>query len=303
MNLVDNKLLPIIIFSGEGEGLSIALKDRKLPVMKLQQSLSIDESIEEQFGNFIRSDYCIEVNEDNIDNYLICYANIFSQNSLEWCSLVDLKKINNKDGAILCHSLGEFWPLLDTDKFLSKVRLPFIFSPKKVNLRDKITIFGGSFNPWHQGHMTCLDLCPEDNIAIIPDKNPWKLMDNADCPWSLLKSLCEKVKDLPYAVFPKFIGLNRSNPTINWLPLVKIEVKQLLIGEDTFFSLTKWLRAQELLKIIDKIYVVPRDLNEFNLKREDIEISLKKISTQLIIEILPEHPYQKLSSTELRNQN
>ena len=307
MNVTDTKQLPTVIFSGKEESFSILLKDKKLPVIKRHESLTLHECIQEQFGSVIRNYYCIEINEDNINNYLICYEkdklNLSSKNSLQLYSLVDLKNLSNKDGSVLCHSLGEFWPILKSDEFLSKIKLPFMFSPKKINLDNKITFFGGSFNPWHQGHMTCLDLCPEDNIAIIPDKNPWKKIDNTNCAWNSLKSLCEKVKDLPYAVYPRFIGLNTPNPTINWLPGVNIEIKQLLVGEDTFFSLTKWLRAQELFKIIDKIYVVPRDLEEFNLKREDIEISLKKLSTRLKIEILPEHPYQNLSSTELRNHN
>jgi hypothetical protein len=43
------------------------------------------------------------------------------------------------------------------------------------NPHDEWIFFGGTFNPWHQGHQACLQLLPEDRTClVVPDRNPEK---------------------------------------------------------------------------------------------------------------------------------
>lgn len=196
-----------------------------------------------------------------------------------------------------CLELGnyfEFMPESDGKHF--QTELPKLFL--KHTIADSVTFFGGSFNPFHPGHRACLDLCPEKNILIVPDCNPQKTTTKDQNVYYQFLELAILLKDTNYSLYPGFLGKNKPNPTSTWLPHVKIKEKNFLMGDDSYMSLLTWYHPEEIIKALTKLYVVPR-----NFAREDYlkqEQAILKFNPSLIIHYLDEHPYQNLSSTELR---
>lgn len=163
----------------------------------------------------------------------------------------------------------------------------------KHKIENSVTFFGGTFNPFHEGHRACLDLCPEKNIIIVPDRNPFKDISETD-----FHSLAEKLKDTPYSLYPGFLLKKEKNPTSSWLPQVKIKEKNFLMGDDSYMDLLKWKNPETIVKALTKLYVVPR-----NYKKSDyvkIERQLLEWNPKLEVHYLAEHPYMNVSSTELR---
>ena len=161
---------------------------------------------------------------------------------------------------------------------------------------EEVTFYPGTFNPWHRGHEACLKLCPEKNIITVPDLNPWKESDEIISPLEKMKLLFKELERTVYSLYPGFLSLEGSNPTVEWFPRVKVKKKNLIIGADSFLSLHNWLKIEELVPHIHKLYVVPRGERESDLeKQRDRFIGLKTI-------FLEKHPYENLSSTEIRNK-
>ena len=196
-----------------------------------------------------------------------------------------------------CLELGNFFEFMPgSDQTQNQLELDPLFL--KHPIKDSVTFFGGSFNPFHEGHRACLDLCPEKNILIVPDKNPFKPQSESSPVFDDFQKLAESLKETTYCLYPGFLGLNEINPTSSWLPNVRISEKNFLMGDDSFMSLLSWKNPDIFLNAITKLYVVPRSF-----KREDYlqqEIELKKINPNLDIHYLADHPYKNISSTSLR---
>ena len=196
-----------------------------------------------------------------------------------------------------CLELGNFFEFMPgSDQTQNQLELDPLFL--KHPIKDSVTFFGGSFNPFHEGHRACLDLCPEKNILIVPDKNPFKPQSESSPVFDDFQKLAESLKETTYSLYPGFLGSNEINPTSSWLPNVRISEKNFLMGDDSFMSLLSWKNPDILLNAITKLYVVPRSF-----KREDYlqqEIELKKINPNLDIHYLADHPYKNISSTSLR---
>lgn len=188
----------------------------------------------------------------------------------------------------------EFMP--DSDGQHSQVELSALFL--KHPIVDSVTFFGGSFNPFHLGHRACLDLCPEKNILIVPDRNPFKDFSNSENVWDDFIKLANSLKDTRYSLYPGFLSKNESNPTSSWLPQVKIKEKNFLMGDDSYMSLLSWKNPEVIIKALTKLYVVPRQFTKADYLK--IEKELLKMNPQLEVHYLDEHPYMNISSTELR---
>jgi len=173
----------------------------------------------------------------------------------------------------------------------------------KEVLSDELIFFGGSFFPWHKGHQTCLNFIdPKKKCLILPDRNPQKdLM--LQKPEDYFVTLIQNLELRPgHHLSPSFILSPYKNPTFDWVnrltehyPQAKIS---LLMGFDSLRTIESWIRANELLPRLSKLYVLSR------LERDDeaIQVKLKLESTfkQLQIEYLGHHEFENLSSTELR---
>ncbi|MCK5882676.1 MAG: NUDIX domain-containing protein [Bacteriovoracaceae bacterium] len=220
----------------------------------------------------------------------------------EWIPLLKLGRLAFDHGAILCEALGMFWPnMASYESRLEGSTLPDLFYKKR---EQSSVYFGGSFNPWHAGHGECLDQCLEAqgeyDIIIVPDFNPWKsgTVEGERCFFQSYLKLAKIVKECPYSIFSGFWGAEKPNPTISWLPNTYDKSKALLIGDDNFLKIDQWKDFEKLLSSIQTLYVVPREHPLDRIK--EMQSWLSTICLELQIEILEEHRYQHLSSTELR---
>lgn len=222
----------------------------------------------------------------------------------EWVPLLELDRLSFDHGAILCEALGKFWPNMPSyDSRLAGATLPDLFYKK---VEESSVYFGGSFNPWHDGHKECLDQCREAqgeyDIVVIPDFNPWKSGEFGGelCFYQSYLKLSQMLEETPYSIYSGFWGAEEPNPTIRWIPYTKDISKALLIGDDNFLVLEEWKDYTRLLRSIQTLYVVPRNHPIDAIKA--MRRRLCEINSDLEIEILDEHRYQHLSSTELRKR-
>jgi nicotinate-nucleotide adenylyltransferase len=197
-----------------------------------------------------------------------------------------------------CIELGNYFEFMPgSDQTHKQTELPHLFL--KHPITDSVTFFGGSFNPFHQGHRACLDLCPEKNILIVPDRNPFKADVNSSSEvYSDFLALANELKDTSYSLYPGFLGKNLPNPTASWLPFVKIKEKNLLIGDDSYMSLLTWKNPEAILQALTKLYVVPRIYGYDDYLKQEREIL--KLNPNLEVHYLADHPYKNISSTDLR---
>jgi nicotinate-nucleotide adenylyltransferase len=169
----------------------------------------------------------------------------------------------------------------------------------------ELVFFGGSFNPWHKGHSSCLELIARDKtVIVIPDHSPFKELTPMGEKLSQLEDIEKEIKKANSSayLFDGFLKENKQNPTFKWLstlgdnfPTIKLS---LLMGFDTFISLDKWHHANELLNLLDSIYIASR-LDDTEIKEKQINI-LKKIAPNLKIQFLGRHDFEDQSSTEMR---
>ena len=128
---------------------------------------------------------------------------------------------------------------------------------------SELIFFGGSFNPWHSGHSSCLKLMPKEKLIIVmPDHNPFKDVTNQADRLSSLTDLKNELNVRPERTFlyGGFIQENIHNPTHNWLQQVKTNYPNnklsMLMGFDSFMSLDKWIEAEEIITSLDTLYRV-----------------------------------------------
>ncbi len=165
---------------------------------------------------------------------------------------------------------------------------------------EEIVFFGGSFNPWHQGHQACIDLLPkEKQLLVVLDRNPQKtqLKDSTVIPLIDLKSTAAI-----RSVYSGFLASSAPNPTIGWVKELKSKYPHLkaslLMGFDQLQNFKTWTKVLELSELLTKVYVVSRLENEedFQRTKKDLESSLK-----LNVIHLGHHQFEDVSSTKLRS--
>jgi nicotinate-nucleotide adenylyltransferase len=173
------------------------------------------------------------------------------------------------------------------------------FSRDYSNSSDEVVLFPGSFSPWHSGHEACLKGHSKAHSVIIPDYNPWKEV-RENSIWSELKSLWVlALENKDVSIFSGFLAKKLKNPTVSWLPSVKVSKKWLLMGDDSFLSFNQWKDVDILIASLTGILVCPRLGNQADLQSQRDFIQSK---SDIEIEFLAPHDFQELSSTQIRNQ-
>ena len=140
-------------------------------------------------------------------------------------------------------------------------------------MKNKILIFGGTFNPIHNGHLILSEHCINeegfDKVVFVPTMNPYykdtldfdtrlkmlkmAIKDNDKCAYSSIEKRYNLEGKL-YLILEKISELSDDDITI-------------LIGSDSLMNLDWWYKIDEILKNY-KILVLKRD-------DEDEAISIK----------------------------
>lgn len=181
------------------------------------------------------------------------------------------------------------------------------FHPQLKEARE-ICFFGGSFNPWHEGHSACIKLLRKKiPLIVIPDHNPQKQLqsiENKATSFAELEVILTEFKQLTF-LYTEFAKKNEVNPTTNWVQVLKKakpELKiSLLMGHDTFEKIDTWIDGHKLLLCLNKLYVASR-LETTIIKTTQIN-NLRSIAPELEISFLGHHDYEELSSTNIRERD
>lgn len=181
--------------------------------------------------------------------------------------------------------------------------LDFINTHRELKESPEIIFFGGSFNPWHQGHEECVKKAVAyAPIIIIPDNNPFKNYEqNLNRSPSIAK-IDQIVNDKNIFLYTGFSDLKKANPTYKWLKNLSDTIPQklsLLMGFDSFITLHTWFEAPKLLASLSKIYMLSR-LDQDDIKEEQREL-IHSLNPKLDILFLGNHSFESLSSTKLRD--
>lgn len=181
----------------------------------------------------------------------------------------------------------------------------FINNNSVLRSSDELVFFGGSFNPWHAGHSSCLSLAPKDSpIIVIPDHNPFKDLTNSSQKKTTVIEIQEelaKINTTTY-LFDEFLIQDKKNPSHKWITEIKKEFPNkkisLLMGFDTFISIDRWIKAEEVLKQLHTLYMASR-LDDKTVRDKQVR-NLHEINKNICIKFLGNHDYEELSSTKIR---
>lgn len=128
-----------------------------------------------------------------------------------------------------------------------------------------IGIFGGAFNPVHNGHLHLIDelyssLSNIDKLLIIPTANPPHKSSNGLISGEHRIAMLElAIKELEYAnnIEISKIELESEEKSYTYLTLTKLRKIYpndnfiLFIGSDQLFNFQKWYRYEDILKLAE----------------------------------------------------
>jgi nicotinic acid mononucleotide adenylyltransferase len=218
--------------------------------------------------------------------------------TMAWTSL--LPDLEPHMARALVDLVSARYPVSEDYQALKKLCSDLVFK----NDQDEWVFYGGTFNPWHQGHQSCLELLPKDKVCLVlPDRNPQKELLDLEPVFKILEiSNRARFKPLQFLV-PTFLLLTKKNPTIDWIKTVKAlfphQKISLLMGFDSFKNIQSWVQAEELLQLVDHLYVVSRmeSHTERSIALSEIPLHQHKVI------FLGQHPFEHLSSSDLRKKS
>ena len=171
----------------------------------------------------------------------------------------------------------------------------------------KIALFGGAFNPIHQGHIhlaLCLDARIHfDTIMLIPShisphKDSSMLIDGADrlrmC--QLVAGRHERfvVSDMELLREGKSFTIDTVHALREQYPKDKL---YLIVGSDMFLSIDTWYRAKELLQMVT-VCAAAREVGEY----EQLLHKQQLLDTQRVKSVVCEIEEMPISSTDIRKR-
>ncbi len=217
--------------------------------------------------------------------------------TMVWTSL--LPDLEPSYARALVELVGARYPISPNYEKLKSVCPDIVF---KI-LEDELVFYGGSFNPWHQGHQACLNLMPPDKLClVVPDRNPYKELIEVNPVSAVLEISTRARFNKNQLLVPTFLLENKKNPTINWVKALKEKYPtlklSLLMGFDSFSQLKNWTNSSELMSYLETVYVVSR-LEE----DQDRYLALDEahaLNQNLNIVFLGKHSFEDVSSTKIR---
>lgn len=219
--------------------------------------------------------------------------------TMTWTSL--LPDLEAEYARALVELVGARYPISKNYQSLKEKCPSIVFK----NPSDEWVFYGGSFNPWHQGHQSCLALMPEDKCCLIlPDRNPYKDLRELN-PVSTILEISTKARFKKYQfLVPTFLLEDKKNPTVDWVEKLKEEFPtqkiSLLMGFDSFSEIKTWTRSPDLLPLLHTVYVVSR-LEEDSERHLALD-EAHALAPDLNVIFLGKHDFENVSSTEIRNK-
>jgi len=166
-------------------------------------------------------------------------------------------------------------------------------------MRDRIGIFGGSFDPVHNGHISVIKSFLNSNLldrvsVMLTPYPPHKKSDLQTSYQHRLNMLEIAVKNLEYVSISdletRLPQPSYTLQTINYLKEIEPDnLFFLCIGEDSIVNFNKWYHFEEIL---EKVTLVVAERPGFNKRRADPKILERTIFV--------EHKPVDISSTEIR---
>lgn len=169
-----------------------------------------------------------------------------------------------------------------------------------------ICIFGGSFDPVHEGHKKLADFVVEslglEKMLIIPAAmSPFKTTSGATeedrlnmCSLAFPEKHFE-VSDIEIKRGGKSYTIDTVNAVREIYPHKKL---YLLIGSDQLLSFNKWYRFKDILSLVTLVSVTREDSISFSQLNEFAEKELRSYGECKILDFSP----LKISSTFLRER-
>jgi nicotinate-nucleotide adenylyltransferase len=151
-----------------------------------------------------------------------------------------------------------------------------------IKPRRSTLIFGGSFDPVHQGHVALaqhfIDLLKVDELRLIPTGQPWqkaKLKASAEQRVTMLELAFADIKEVP--VFIDRQEIERAEQhiasfTVDTLTNLRSQLGNenaliLLIGADQFHNFATWKNWQAIFKLA---HIVVAARPGYNLQNDDL---------------------------------
>ena len=171
---------------------------------------------------------------------------------------------------------------------------------------SKIGVFGGTFNPIHNGHVSlgvyCKDELSLDKLMLIPTYTPPHKSSNELAEEEHRVNMC-KLATGQYGYFEvsdieiERKGKSYTYETLNSLKEIYTEDElYLIVGADMFLTLDKWKNPQSIFKNAT-IVAVPRNDDDKNDLVYYYDNTIKKLGAKAIV---LENPVVQVSSTYIR---
>ena len=171
---------------------------------------------------------------------------------------------------------------------------------------SKIGVFGGTFNPIHNGHVSlgvyCKDELSLDKLMLIPTYTPPHKSSNELAEEEHRVNMC-KLATEQYGYFEvSDIEIERKGKSYTYETLKSLkeiyteDELYLIVGADMFLTLDKWKNPQSIFKNAT-IVAVPRNDDDKNDLVYYYDSTIKKLGAKAIV---LENPVVQVSSTYIR---
>jgi nicotinic acid mononucleotide adenylyltransferase len=151
----------------------------------------------------------------------------------------------------------------------------------------------------------CINLAPKEfPLLVTPDRNPQKgLRSKLEVVHGYLRLKKQIGPTAQLEFYPGFLLREGPNPTVSWILRVKARRPDLrihlLMGHDSFASLPSWIQAQDLIKLVQGLWVVPRGEGEAERLVAQNWVAAHQGPR---VQYLAHHPHERVSSTRLRQK-
>lgn len=184
----------------------------------------------------------------------------------------------------------------------------FVKSNFSTNANKHLIFYGGSFNPWHDGHTQCVSFASQFfPVIVIPDNNPFKNQGPLEYRETSIKDIENKLVKANiknFSIYTDFLNSNKPTPTSLWVSQLQKDFPELkihlLVGHDNFMQIHRWKNAGQLLNTLNGLYIVSR----LGTKEEQEQQSkvLLNINTELELKFSNNHQFEHISSTLIREK-